>query len=216
MGPVFIMETHDPTEGVLLCITSSQPAQVPQTRPPPTGTMEHNSIRDASRRIAVCGAAAALCVVLMALGSALGVMTYVCPMLAGLVVGAVREEFGVRDALTLWAATGLLGLLLIPELEMAALFAGLFGWYAAVRPTLERLPRWRRRLVKSALFLVSVLAIYGALFLLLGLEGLALERSWEAALLLALFCPVFFLYDRALRLTVPRLGLWLRRLLPRR
>ena len=52
------------------------------------------------------------------------------------VVGAVREELGLRDALTLWAAAGLLGLLLVPELEMAALFAGLFGWYSAARPAL--------------------------------------------------------------------------------
>lgn len=178
--------------------------------------MGRNSIRDASRRIAVCGMAAALCVVLMVLGSALGVMTYVCPMLAGLVVGAVREELGLRDALTLWAAAGLLGLLLVPELEMAALFAGLFGWYPALRPTLEPLPRWRRRAVKSALFLVSMLTIYGALFLLLGLEGLALEHRWEAVLLLVLSCPVFFLYDRALGRLAPALGPRLRRLLPRR
>ena len=148
--------------------------------------MGRNPVGDASRRMAVCGVAAALCVVLMVLGSALGVMTYVCPMLAGLVVGAVREELGLRDALTLWAAAGLLGLLLVPELEMAALFAGLFGWYSALRPALEGLPRWRRRLVKSALFLGAVLTVYGALFCLLGLEGLALEHSWEAALMLAL------------------------------
>lgn len=178
--------------------------------------MGRNSVGDASRRMAVCGVAAALCVVLMVLGSALGVMTYVCPMLAGLVVGAVREELGLRDALTLWAAAGLLGLLLVPELEMAALFAGLFGWYSALRPALEGLPRWRRRLVKSALFLGAVLTVYGALFCLLGLEGLALEHSWEAALMLALACPVFFLYDRALGRLAPVLGLWLRRLLPHR
>ena len=173
-------------------------------------------MREASRRMAVCGVSAALCVVLMMLGSALGVMTYVCPMAAGLVVGAVREELRLRDALTLWAAAGLLGLLLVPELEMAALFAGLFGWYPAARPALERLPKWRRRAVKSALFLGAVMVVYGALFALLGLEGLALEHGWEAALLLVLACPVFFLYDRALGLLVPRLGLWLRRLLPRR
>ena len=159
---------------------------------------------------------AALCVVLMVLGSALGVMTYVCPMLAGLAVGTVREELGPRDALTLWAAAGLLGLLLVPELEMAALFAGLFGWYPAVRPALERLSRWRRRFVKSALFLGATLVVYGALFCLLGLEGLALEHGWEAALLLVLACPVFFLYDRVLGLLVPRLGRLLRRLLLRR
>ena len=172
-------------------------------------------MKDASRRMAVCGVGAALCVVLMVLGSALGVMTYVCPMLAGLVVGLVREEFGARDALTLWAAVALLGLLLVPELEMAALFAGRFGWYPAVRPQLERMPRWGRRTAKSALFLGAVLLIYSGLIWLLGMDGLGLGSWREALLLLVLASPVFFFYDRALGQVGPALVPWLRRLLSR-
>ena len=79
------------------------------------------SIRSLCRRTAVCGLCAGLSVVLMAVGSAFGVLTYVCPMLAGIPVYLVRRAWGTRPALCLWAAAGLLGLMLVPDREMAAL-----------------------------------------------------------------------------------------------
>ena len=163
----------------------------------------------------MCGMGAGLCVVLMFLGSAMGIMTYACPILAGVVVAMVRQRLGRQDALVMWVAAGLLGLMLVPELEMAALFAGLYGWYAALHPDLERLPRWRRRLTKLVLFLAAYLVVYGLLYWLMGAEGLALSRLWEAALLLVTSVVVFGLYDRALCRIEPALGRWLDHLLPR-
>ena len=66
------------------------------------------SIRSLCRRTAVCGLCAGLSVVLMAVGSAVGVLTYVGPMLAGIPVYLVRRAWGTRPALCLWAAAGLL------------------------------------------------------------------------------------------------------------
>lgn len=168
-------------------------------------------MKHASRRMAVCGLSAALCVALMAVGSAFGVLTYVCPLLAGLVVGAVREEQGIRDALTLWAAAGLLALLLVSDLEMSVLFAGLFGWYPALRPALDRLYPWLGRLCKAALYLGAALLCYGGLILLLGLDGLELGGWAENCLLLVLGGVIFFAYDRVLDRMAPRLIPWLRR-----
>jgi hypothetical protein len=166
--------------------------------------------------MAACGVSAALCVTLMALGSLLGVMTYVCPILAGLVVGYIRVEFGTRDALTLWAAVSCLSVLLVSEVEMSALFIGLFGWYPAARPALERLPRWGRWMGKCAAYLGSVLLVYGGLFLVMGLDGLDLGPWWAAGLLLALLGLVFFCYDRALGRLTPGLARGLAHLLRRR
>ena len=164
-------------------------------------------MKHASRRMAVCGLSAALCVVLMVLGSAFGVLTYVCPLLAGLVVGAVWEEQGTRDALTLWAAAGLLALLLVPDLEMSVLFAGLFGWYPALRPALDRVSPW----LGAALYLGAALLCYGVLILLLGLDSLELGGWAENCLLLILGGVIFFAYDRVLDRLAPRLIPWLRR-----
>lgn len=171
-------------------------------------------MRRASRRLAACGLGTALCVTLMALGSALGVMTYASPLLAGLVVGLIRGRYGARDALTMWAAASLLGLLLVPEVEMSGLFAGLFGWYPAVKPALDRLPRWRRRLGKCGAFLGAALVVYGALGLLLSLEALGLAGPGQMGLLLAAVGLIFALYDRALARAVPALLARLGRLMP--
>lgn len=164
--------------------------------------------------MAACGLGTALCVTLMALGSALGVMTYASPLLAGLLVGLIRVRYGARDALTMWAAASLLGLLLVPELEMSALFAGVFGWYPAAKPALDRLPRRRRRLCKCGAFLCAALAVYGGLALLLGPGGLGVAGPAQAGLLLAAVGLIFALYDRALARAVPALESRLRRLMP--
>lgn len=171
-------------------------------------------MKDASRRMAVCGVLAALCVVLMALGSAFGVLTYVCPMAAGIAVLLVRTRYGTRYALTLWCAAGLLALLLAPDLEMTALFLGLLGWYPAAKPALDRLPPVGRGLAKAAIFNGAVLAVYAALMALMGLDALGLGGRGEMAALLLMGNILFFLYDRALdrlsRTLLPRLS----RLLP--
>ena len=165
------------------------------------------SIRALCRRTAVCGLFAGLSVVLMAVGSAFGVLTYVCPMLAGVPVYLVRRAWGPRPALCLWAAAGLLGLMLVPDREMAALFLGLVGWYPAAKPTLDRLPGPMRRLAKGACFGVALLVLYAVLLALMGLEALGLGPAWENLLLWLMGTGTLALYDVAL----PRLALQLER-----
>lgn len=163
------------------------------------------SIRSLCRRTAVCGLCAGLSVVLMAVGSAFGVLTYVCPMLAGIPVYLVRRAWGTRTALCLWAAAGLLGLMLVPDREMAALFLGLVGWYPAVKPVLDRLPSLVRRLAKGACFGVALLVLYAALLAFMGLDALGLGPAWENLLLWLMGVGTLALYDTALLRLAPGL-----------
>ena len=173
------------------------------------------SIRTLCRRTAACGLCAGLSVVLMVLGSALGVLTYVCPMLAAIPVYLVRRAWGTRTALCLWAAAGLLGLMLVPDREMAALFLGLVGWYPAAKPALDRLPGPARRLAKGACFGVSLLVLYAALLAFMGMDALGLGPAWENLLLWLAGLGTLALYDLALLRLAPRLERRLGHMLPR-
>lgn len=173
------------------------------------------SLRTLCRRTAVCGLCAGLCVALMAVGSAFGVLTYVCPMLAAVPVCLVRRAWGARPALCLWAAAGLLGLMLVPDREMAALFLGLVGWYPAVKPALDRLPPLPGLLARLLCFGGALLAVYAVLLALMGLEALGLGGFRENLLLWLVGVGTLLLYDLALNRLVPRLERRLGRLLPR-
>ncbi len=161
-----------------------------------------------SRTVALCGLTAALSVVLMALGSALGVMTYACPILVGILLLCIREELGSRWALTLWVAIGLLAMMLVPEVEMTALFLGVFGWYPAVQPALNKLPKLLRPVCKLAALNAGAVLSYALLMKITGLEDMP-NTVWAWVLLLVMGNLVFLLYDLALtrlRVTmVPRM-----------
>lgn len=165
-------------------------------------------MKRSSRTVALCGLTAALSVVLMALGSALGVMTYACPILVGVLLLCVREELGSRWALTLWAAIGLLAVMLVPEVEMTAIFLGVFGWYPAAQPALNRLPKLLRPVCKLLALNAGALLSYAVLRKVTGLEDMP-NTVWAGALLLFTGNLVFVLYDLALtrlRVTmVPRI-----------
>ena len=96
-----------------------------------------------SRRIALCGVLAALGVVVLLVGSALGLGTYAAPMLACFLLLPALEEYGPRAALCQYAATAILALLLVPEPELSLFYALALGPYPVLRARLERLRRRR-------------------------------------------------------------------------
>ena len=63
-----------------------------------------------SRRIALCGVLAALTVVILLVGTALGIGTYAAPMLASFLLIPTLVEYGPRAALTKYGAAAVLGL----------------------------------------------------------------------------------------------------------
>ena len=145
--------------------------------------------------MALGGVLGALAVVIMCLGTLIPVGTYACPMLCAMVL----KTCGTRIAWAWYGAVALLGLLLAPDKEAAAVFVFL-GYYPIVKPKLDRkkLP-W---LWKGLLFNASVLALYWLLLRLFGMEQLVSEfRELGAAMtavLLILGNVTFFLLDKLL------------------
>ena len=69
-----------------------------------------------SKQMALCGLLTALAVVLMILAGVIGIGTFLGPVLAMAALLPVLEEYGTKAAAVDYAATAILGLLLVPEL----------------------------------------------------------------------------------------------------
>lgn len=161
-----------------------------------------------SREVAFCGVMAAMSGTLLLLGGLIPGATYCAPVLGMLPLLPVLSEFGTKAALSVYAVTAVLALLMIPDKELAGIYLFL-GYYPALRPALNRLRRPVRILCKLAVFNAAVVTLYALLLHLLGLETLQKEFSEFStpflAALLATGNGVFLLLDTALE----RLGnLW--------
>lgn len=159
--------------------------------------------RRQSWALAYCGMAAALCVALMLLGAIFPVAMFIAPALAGFLVATVEVECGRRMAVTAYAAVSLLGLLFVPDKEVALIFTALLGYYPLVKPRFDQL-RLRAVRVLSKLLLCNgaLLAMYSLLLVLFPAGEAAQELKTAALALtaatLALGNVAFLLYDRAL------------------
>lgn len=152
-----------------------------------------------ARKTALGGMLAALAVVLMTMGGMIPVATYVVPMICMLILKLVASLCGIRIAWAWYGAVTLLGLLLCPDKEAAAVFAAL-GYYPIIKPWLDRtkLP-W---LWKGLLFNGSILLLYWILLNLFGIGELVREfegmGTAMTAVLLVMGNLVFYLLDKVL------------------
>ena len=122
--------------------------------------------------VALGGVLAALAVVVMTLGGLIPVATYVCPMICGLMLFAVKLLCGDRIGWAWYGAVSVLCLLLGPDKEAAAVFMAL-GYYPIIQPKLEKLPfTW---LWKMLLFNAASLLLYAILIYIFGMAQLMAE-----------------------------------------
>lgn len=130
-----------------------------------------------SKQIALCGLLTALAVVWMVLSGSIGIGTYLGPVLGMIVLLPILEEYGTKIAAVSYVATAILGLLLVPELELALVYAT-FGWYPLLRPRLDRIPgRLLCLLIKACLFTAVILLLYGVLLRAVGMTADLLDAA---------------------------------------
>ena len=156
--------------------------------------------------MALGGIFAALAVTIMSLGGLIPLATYVCPMLCMMLQFTVLLFCGKRTAWAWYGAVSILGLLLGPDKEAAAVFCFL-GYYPIIKPRLDKM---RLGVVwKALLFNVSVCVMYWLLLHLFGLEGLTEEFSELGTamlwVLLVMGNVTFFLMDKVLALFARKL-----------
>ncbi len=157
-----------------------------------------------SWQVAYCGMAAALCVALMLLGTIIPIAMFIAPAVAGFLIATVCVECGSTMAWTAYAAVSLLGLLFVPDKEIALIFTVLLGYYPLVKPRFDRIrSRLVQLLAKVLLCNGAVLLMYGGILLLIPASNLSQELRTTALTLAAATLLIgnvaFVLYDRALR-----------------
>ena len=153
--------------------------------------------------MAYCGMAAALCVALMLLGTIIPIAMFIAPAVASFLIATVCMECGITMAWTAYAAVSLLGLLFVPDKEIALIFTVLLGYYPLVKPRFDRIrPRALQLVCKLLLCNGTVLAMYGLVLLLVPAGSIAEELRTTALAVslvtLAMGNAAFLLYDRAL------------------
>ena len=153
------------------------------------------------------GVFAALAVVIMNLGGLIPVATYTTPVICMLLLKFVLMSCGKRIAWAWYGAVAILGLLMSPDKESAAVFAFL-GYYPIIKPKLEKMKgKW---LWKLAVFNASMVLLYSILIRVMGVAAVTGESEGLGKTLLIVLLILgnvtFIALDRMLTLLEMRMG----------
>lgn len=161
-------------------------------------------MKNSTKRMATCAMMAALCVIIMVLGAVLELGLYAAPLLSGLLFIPVGQKYGRKYQAILYAVSGILCFLFVPNVEQNLMFTGLFGWYPIVRPVFQKLPKILRLPVKLVVFNVIYVAIEALVMYVLVPEAVG---DIMLIVLFVLGNIMFVLYD----LLFPRLEILMSR-----
>lgn len=151
-----------------------------------------------SRRLAFCSVTAALGITLMVVLGLTGIGTYGAPLMASLLLVPVRQRYGKGTALTVWLATGLMGMLVVPDGELALMYLAVFGWYPILRPWLTGFPAGVSLVLRYVVLNVAFLLTSTVGLTVLGLEGAIWPITPLNAAFILLMNVVFTLEDAKL------------------
>ncbi len=154
-----------------------------------------------SSKCAIGGITAALSLVIMISVAIIPFLTYALPAAAGLLIVPIVIEIDKKWAFGVYATVAILGLLLVPEKEVASMYFAFFGYYPIIKAVFEsRLPApvsWAAKIIS---FLVTIAGSYYVLIKLMGLEIDEIETYGLIAVpfLLGAGLVAFIIYDIAI------------------
>lgn len=156
-------------------------------------------MNSSAKRMALGGVTAALGVALMCMGTLIPVATYMVPMMLCLFLGFLKPKLGVKYAFCWYLTVAVLGILLAPDKEAAAVFLFL-GYYPIIKPWMDKKPL--SLLWKLLLFNVTILLMYWLLMHVFGMAAIREEFSELGTIMtiatLVLGNVTFFLMDMLL------------------
>ncbi len=170
-----------------------------------------------SSKTALSGMAVAFGTIVMLLASAIPTLEYAIPAFAGFMVLFIIIELNVGWAVAVYAATTLLGILIVPNKEAVGMYIALFGIYPIVKFYVDKLPKVLSYIVKSLFFGVAVSGVYFIMIKVFGIAAELLEDINKITLpiLLIFGLAAFLIYDRAMSMIAVKYKLRFHRLVVR-
>lgn len=169
--------------------------------------MAKNRRSRSTYRTVVCAVFCALGVAVLALGALIEVVDMTAAALASLLIIPILLCYGTGWALTSYAVTALLGVILMPQSLAPWLYLCLLGFYPVLRRQIMRLPRAAAFLCKLCVVTAAVF-LYMLLFRLIFMQGSGSFRdtfllgfgepggaSWLAYVVVGLCYFTFFVFD---------------------
>ncbi len=151
-----------------------------------------------SAKTALGGIIAALSVTVMLL-TVIPAMTYVSPMVAGVLLTLIVIEADKKWAFGVYAVTAVLSILLAGDKEAAIIYATFFGYYPIIKAFIESVKsRALTWVIKFAVFNAAAVGSYLLMVYVLGLpiEGLNDFGKWSIPIILGAGNIAFVFYDR--------------------
>ncbi len=154
-----------------------------------------------SSKCALGGIVAALSLVLMISVAVIPFLTYALPAAAGLLIVFIVMEIDKKWAFGVYCTVAILGILLVPDKEVAVMYLAFFGYYPILKAVIEsKLPKAFGWALKILSFVATMLISY---YLMIKFMGITVDEIDEMGivavpLLLGLGTAAFIIYDIAL------------------
>lgn len=154
-----------------------------------------------SSKCAIGGIVAALSLVLMISVAVVPFLTYALPAVAGTLIIFIVVEIDKKWAFGVYATVAILGMILVPDKEVAVMYLALFGYYPIFKAFIEsKFPVVIEWVIKILSFLFTMAGSY---FLMMKFMGVTIDETEEWGvmaypILLGMGAFAFILYDIAL------------------
>ena len=154
-----------------------------------------------SSKCALGGIVAALSLVMMISVAVIPFLTYALPAAAGMLVIFMVIETDKKWAFGVYATVAILGMLLVPDKEVAVMYLAFFGYYPIIKAIFEsKLNRVIGWILKVAAFVATMVASYAFMMRFMGVTIDETEDFGMLAIpvLLGTGTLAFIMYDVAL------------------
>ena len=154
-----------------------------------------------SSKCAIGGIVSALSLVLMISVAVIPFLTYALPAVAGTLIIFIVCEIDKKWAFGVYCTVAILGMLLVPDKEVAVMYLAFFGYYPILKALIEsKFPLVIEWIIKVGAFAATMAGSY---FLMIKFMGVTIDETEEWGMmaypiLLGMGTFAFVLYDIAL------------------